>query len=920
MNQQVIIEFIPDTSKLFTGVQDINKQITSTGRASQDAAKVFSETNADTVAKMGITTNSVKGLSDAFKQMGATVPIGALNETATAIKSTTEKLGSLRGETNKLVDAMAKLRLEGKEGTHEYAEMEKAVAKMKRATMETRGAVGSLAREFGGLAAASEAVHGLNASMEFGVGISSLFGDENGKVEEKIQSLLAVMMLANSAQEFSNLLKADSILRLKLEAEWEAIVTKAKWLEVEATAAEQAATAGWIGLAVAGVAAVAYGIYELITAEKKHEEEQRRIKENIEDTNIALESQKKIYEELGLATTELDKALEQNKGKELANERAELARERSRGLWNNLKQNFIAEMLAMGVYDLRSEKEKEEDKKSEQQEQEHQNRLKLLDTKAADEEAALSREQFERIIKNTKNGFNRELALYQWSRAQEKIELVKKGGDLAQQKQFDIQTNKEAAEMIRKETLKNEEATIVARLALVKKGGDDERKLQIQLAANKALGVTTDPNASVEEKKKASAELIQATREINTKYYGEVNKQIQDAQKKQLELDIQAIDNKRALEIKGSAEDLELLRQANEKKLELANVGHQMTADEERQFHENQDLETERFLAEMQLKNSQANQKALEDLTTNRLEQLKIQREFHKSQKTVDKAYEEEQAKNPSASPAQIYAAISAQYAKEKNLMKQGAEEAIKFAKETSDKIFELENANRNKNYDAQIRTLQRAQAFELDNKNLTAAQRAAIDEKYRKKEAAIKLAQWKADQQSKEEQAIINTALAVTNAFATTPFPGSIIAAAGAAAVGAVQVATIAAQKPPQFYATGTEFVQGPGTATSDSVPAMLSRGERVVPADINEKLKGIPNEMLPQLAVMPSVSEGMIRQLIPNNQPVIDYKLMAKEIGKEISSKPQLLVNIDKNGYKAHVLDAGNRREILNNRYKVG
>ncbi len=51
------------------------------------------------------------------------------------------------------------------------------------------------------------------------------------------------------------------------------------------------------------------------------------------------------------------------------------------------------------------------------------------------------------------------------------------------------------------------------------------------------------------------------------------------------------------------------------------------------------------------------------------------------------------------------------------------------------------------------------------------------------------------------------------------------------------------------QEFAEGTEYVNGAGTATSDSINAMLSKGERVVPTRINNALSGIPNNALPSL-----------------------------------------------------------------------
>jgi DNA repair exonuclease SbcCD ATPase subunit len=55
--------------------------------------------------------------------------------------------------------------------------------------------------------------------------------------------------------------------------------------------------------------------------------------------------------------------------------------------------------------------------------------------------------------------------------------------------------------------------------------------------------------------------------------------------------------------------------------------------------------------------------------------------------------------------------------------------------------------------------------------------------------------------------------------------------------------------------FATGTEYVNGAGTETSDSVPANLSRGERVIPANINKQLLGISNNKLPNI-----VANGLI------------------------------------------------------------
>jgi len=62
-----------------------------------------------------------------------------------------------------------------------------------------------------------------------------------------------------------------------------------------------------------------------------------------------------------------------------------------------------------------------------------------------------------------------------------------------------------------------------------------------------------------------------------------------------------------------------------------------------------------------------------------------------------------------------------------------------------------------------------------------------------------------------------------------------------------AINTALGAAKSAVSNFNEGTEYV--PGTGNKDTVPAMLTPGERVVPAEINQMLHGIPNSELPGL-----------------------------------------------------------------------
>lgn len=236
-------------------------------------------------------------------------------------------------------------------------------------------------------------------------------------------------------------------------------------------------------------------------------------------------------------------------------------------------------------------------------------------------------------------------------------------------------------------------------------------------------------------------------------------------------------------------------------------------------------------------------------------------------------------------------------------------ETAVAIAQETADTIFQIAANNRNAEFNARINALNAQKEKELSNKNLTDAQKARIEERYQKQVAALKTKQAQADKQAAIAQAIVNGALAITKILALqggSLNPAAIANIIVTTAATAAQVAVIASQKIPK-YAKGTEYVNGGGTETSDSIPAMLSKGERVIDAKTNKMLKGIPNSMLPELLV-PSktvISKGM------------DYDKLAKTLSKELAKSPQMRVSFDKEGFNSYIMSRNNTTNIKNNRY---
>ncbi|MBK7882488.1 MAG: hypothetical protein IPJ81_00600 [Chitinophagaceae bacterium] len=230
---------------------------------------------------------------------------------------------------------------------------------------------------------------------------------------------------------------------------------------------------------------------------------------------------------------------------------------------------------------------------------------------------------------------------------------------------------------------------------------------------------------------------------------------------------------------------------------------------------------------------------------------------------------------------------------------------------------------------EAEIAQLDALKAKELDNKNLTEQQKNDIDEKFRQKEAAAKRRAYEADKRAKIAQAEINGALAITNILATRPkFDfgiGDAIMIAAALATTAIQINNIKKAQIPQFKA-GKVKIDGPGTTTSDSILARISKGESVINAASTSKwhdaLKAINNDDF----------ESYIRSMIPvadtdlmsntyvgKDGSMIDYEKMADAIAGKIPEPTYINMNMDENGINSFFIKKHSITELKNKRFKI-
>lgn len=125
---------------------------------------------------------------------------------------------------------------------------------------------------------------------------------------------------------------------------------------------------------------------------------------------------------------------------------------------------------------------------------------------------------------------------------------------------------------------------------------------------------------------------------------------------------------------------------------------------------------------------------------------------------------------------------------------------AVQAASSTADAIFKIEADKNQRILDDKLGKLQTQREMELDNKNLTEAQKEAINKKFDARERALKAAAWQKQHAADIIQSIVSGALGVLTGLAQAGIPGAILAGIVASA----QIVTVASQVQPAFYKGG--------------------------------------------------------------------------------------------------------------------
>jgi len=359
-------------------------------------------------------------------------------------------------------------------------------------------------------------------------------------------------------------------------------------------------------------------------------------------------------------------------------------------------------------------------------------------------------------------------------------------------------------------------------------------------AAESQLRTEKEKNAKIKESNQALQEQLNV---INKTAANEIQQQNID------EINDNKAKNEKLTEqnkVKSAKNKAERERAEKERQQQWERIFAEMDAEGKLEADRVQERNKERIALEKKLQD-ELNRARLLLVKGNKIAELQVQMDILDEQYAREVYYAEVTGKDTSA--------IKAQYANDQIALNQQITEAVV---EEGDKQLKAKEKQADDQKKADEKAAQDriatakfvADSISSISQNLAALQRAQTDQEiselqaqydkklvnektYNAKLRELKRKQWEADKRAQISAATIGIAQGIINALGVQP-PNLVPYAIGlAATVGALNLATIIAQRPPQF-AKGTLSVPGIDMGR-DSVHAILQPGEAVIPTKTN-------------------------------------------------------------------------------------
>lgn len=900
MQEKIIIEFVGDTTELEPAIDQLeaigqidkktadafratNKALKERGQAAKglaDGTKAQAQATADLASKYEALTKSVQNSNKTLTSGASSQAVkgfyegigDALQEAGISAEQFATKLKNAPKEGEKpVVSLRTQLRLMKQElatldpNSKAFKDLAARAAEAEDQMQDINAEIRNLASDSRSLDGVVQSVQGVAGAFQLAQGASALFGDENEELQKTMVKLTGLLNISTGLQQLQNLLqKESSAILLITNAQRKiqnasialegALQSKNVIVKKAATVAQWALNAAMranpAGLLLTAIAAVAgallYFTRNTDDAADKQKELNEQMKNALKYTEIYEEQMRRgSNEKINNIKTEI--ALRKSQGasaidlakleKKIADETLDQA---TRALWMNKTRISNIKQLEKAQISL-------------------EDRIQRAQRNNLDEEVITSLQDQLSIVNDQIADYDRltsavsSAKIAQLQAADAVTQAEKEAADAAQKKLDDA--NAKAKELAI-QRLEDQKAVIQIALNEVKKGTEEEVGLRLALIQKQAeidlmslegtKNTEAQRNKIISDATKEAADIKQdAAKETIEKAY--------EANNKLLQSEVNLVESALSTVAKGTEQELKLKQELVEAKA---------------------DLDRSAAMEVFDLSGKTAN-----DMAVLNSKMLAIDAAAIDEKKQLQKEYYDyiEELRQ-----AEIKAEEEAQKQMMLDLASRMAEVALFIANAENRRI--QDSINR------ELSALKKKKDAELSNKRLTDAQKAKLEEDYQKKEAALKLRAWKAQQKAAKTQALVQGALAVVQTLASVPFPYNIIAAAITAGLVIAQVSEIDKQPPPEF-AKGVEYLNGQGTGTSDSIHAKLSKGERVVTARENkdywDTLHAIHNRTIP-----PDVMNGFAKYGYPSIDSSatappafdIDYRRLGREVADSL------------------------------------
>ena len=277
-------------------VSDLEKEHGKLSESSTTAAvaqKTLAERIAESKDLVKYTTSCIKELEKAYKNAAPgnaqSAALAELNAAKKALEEEKLILASLtreqeeNRESNKrlamqlreLQNAMAKMRLEGKQDTEEYREMAEKAALLSDTIADLHTQTKILSNDDANLQGFMSGISGLSGMFTAATGAVSLFASENenlAKIQARVQSVMAVTM---GLQQVFNTLNKDSAFRLVTVVKMKNLLTAAN-TRLAALGISTAAASALMATLTLGLSAVITGLIVLFNKYSDAQEEARQ--------------------------------------------------------------------------------------------------------------------------------------------------------------------------------------------------------------------------------------------------------------------------------------------------------------------------------------------------------------------------------------------------------------------------------------------------------------------------------------------------------------------------------------------------------------------------------------------------------------------------------------------------------------------